>query len=67
MSERALTAGEIALAKRMFKDSIDYSTVKIHNEKYLPVQPDESGMTPNGEIYAAGARTYSNDYALENP
>jgi hypothetical protein len=61
MSERALTSGEIALAQRLYKDSIDYSTVKIHNEKYLPIQPDNSGMTPNGEIYIAGA--YEQDYS----
>jgi hypothetical protein len=67
MSERALTAGEIDLAKRIFKDSIDYSTVKIHNEKYVFFQPDESGMTPNGEIYVSGSETYKNDYAIEIP
>jgi type VI secretion system secreted protein VgrG len=63
MSERALTAGEIALAQRLYKDSINYTTVKVHNEKYLPIQPDESGMTPNGEIYISGSRIYKDDYA----
>lgn len=67
MSERALTSGEITLARRLFKDSLDYTKVKIHNKKYVFVQPDNSGMTPNGEIYAVGQRTYSNDYALEEP
>lgn len=67
MSERALTSGEITLAKRLFKDSLDYTKVKIHNKKYIFVQPDNSGMTPNGQIYAVGARTYSNDYAIEGP
>lgn len=67
MSGRALTPGEISLAKRVFKDSLEYSKVKIHNKKYMRFQPDNSGMTPNGEIYAVGVRTYSNDYALEGP
>lgn len=67
MSERALTPGEINLANRVFKDSLEYSKVKIHNKKYMPFQPDNSGMTPNGEIYAVGARTYASDYALEDP
>lgn len=67
MGERAPTPGEINLAKRVFKDSVDYTKVKIHNKKYIFVQPDNSGMTPNGEIYAVGSRTYSNDYALEGP
>jgi len=65
MSERALTAGEIALAQRLYKNSINYSTVKIHDEKYLFIQPDNSGMTPNGEIYVAGAKTYFADYSIE--
>lgn len=63
MGERTLTSGEVTLAKRVFKDSIDYSTVKVHNEKYLPIQPNNSGMTPNGEIYVAGAEAYFADYS----
>lgn len=55
MSGRALTAGEVVLAKRVFKDSIDYTKVKIHNKKYIVVQPNNSGMTPNGEIYVSGS------------
>lgn len=66
MSARELTAGEISLAKRVFKDSIDYSKVKIHNEKYIFVQPEHSGMTPNGEIYISGSVIYSKDYSVEN-
>jgi len=51
MQERLLTQGEIKLAEKVFKSSIDYSKVKIHNKKYIFFQPDNSGMTPNGEIY----------------
>lgn len=32
MSGRTLTQGEISLAQRVFKDSIDYGRVKIHNK-----------------------------------
>ena len=64
MSERALTTGEMALAKRVFKDSLDYGKIKIHNEKYKFFQPNESGMTPAGEIYIAGTQTYQADYSL---
>jgi len=31
---RGLTAGEITLARSIFKTSINYSLVKIHNAKY---------------------------------
>jgi len=63
-SERSLASGEETLAKKIFKSSITYSKVKIHNEKYIFVQPDNSGMTPNGEIYVDGI--YKNDYSLES-
>jgi hypothetical protein len=48
-----LTAGEIAMARVIFKDSIDYSKVKVHNGEYLwfGMQPDDTAMTPNGEMY----------------
>lgn len=49
---RPMTAGEIAMAKTVFKDAIDYSLVKIHKGGLFG-QPDRSGnaMTPKGEIY----------------
>lgn len=50
---RPMTPGEIAMAKVIFKDSIDYSQVKVHNGEYLwfGLQPDNTAMTPNGEMY----------------
>jgi hypothetical protein len=49
---RPLTAGEIAMASLLFGDAIDYSRVRIHNRRYLPlVQPRNCAMTPNGSIY----------------
>ena len=65
MSGRSLTEGEIKLAKPIFKGSIDYALVRVHDEKYIFFQPGNSGMTPNGEIYVDGA--YSADYSAESP
>lgn len=50
---RPLTAGEIAMARLVFQDAIDYGKVKVHNGEYLPfgLQDDNTAMTPNGEIY----------------
>jgi hypothetical protein len=50
---RSLTSGEIALAQTIFKDGVDYNTVKVHNEGYLwfGMQPPGSGMTPKGEMF----------------
>lgn len=62
---RSLTDGEKRLARDIFGDSIDYSRVRVHDGKYIFFQPDNSGMTPNGEIYVAGI--YSADYSGESP
>lgn len=53
IKNRPLTDGEIAMARLVFKDSINYSAVRIHNEEYLPFgfQDDKTAMTPNGGMY----------------
>ena len=50
---RPLTAGEIALARLLFQDAIDYQRVRIYNRRYLPfgLQPRNCAMTPNGSLY----------------
>ncbi|WP_145482413.1 type IV secretion protein Rhs [Yersinia rohdei] len=50
---RLLTTGETELAKSVFGFTIQYNTVWIHNESYLPfnLQDEHTAMTPNGEIY----------------
>lgn len=50
---RPLSAGEIAMAAALFGAAIDYSRVRIHNRRYLPLglQPRNCAMTPNGSIY----------------
>jgi hypothetical protein len=62
---RSLTEGEQQLAMRVFGRSIGFSRVRVHEEKYAFFQPDNSGMTPNGEIYVDGI--YSADYSGESP
>lgn len=62
---RPLTAGEVQLARDIFRESIDYTRVVIHDGKYMFFQPSNSGMTPNGEIYVHGI--YSADYSAESP
>jgi hypothetical protein len=48
---RPLTAGEIAMASLLFSDAIDYRRVRIHGRRYMPFQPKNCAMTPNGSIY----------------
>jgi hypothetical protein len=48
---RPLTSGEIAMAALMFGTSIDYKRVRIHARRYMPFQPKNCCMTPNGSMY----------------
>lgn len=64
-NSRTLTSGELAMAQSLFKDSIDYAKIKIHSEEYLPfgLQPDNTAMTPNGEMYF-NPDYYKDDFSL---
>lgn len=50
---RRMTLGDIAMARRVFGDSIVYSRVWIHCDSYLPfgLQKQNYAMTPNGELW----------------
>ncbi|CNK41331.1 Uncharacterised protein [Yersinia enterocolitica] len=50
---RLLTSGETELAKSVFGSTIQYQTVWIHLDSYLPfgLQNKDTAMAPNGEIY----------------
>lgn len=48
---RPLTGGEIELARLVFKDVLNYDIVRVYNKKYLPFQPEQMAMAPNGNIY----------------
>lgn len=51
--KRRLTAGEIAMAKVLFEDAIDYSWVTVHNGDFIPFgkQDQDTAITPFGELY----------------
>lgn len=64
---RKLTDGEIALVKKLFGNSIDYSFVKIHKGKLIPgIQGNEVSMTPWGEIYMP-TDNYLDDFSVLPP
>jgi hypothetical protein len=48
---RDMTAGEIAMSKSVFKDSIDYRKVKINNGGYFWGYQSRKAMAPDGAIY----------------
>lgn len=55
--------GETFLARVVFGRSVAYQRVRIHDHGYMPFQPCNSGMTPNGDIYITGGA--SPDYSME--
>ena len=63
---RPLSEGEIRLASLLFGDAIDYSRVRIHNRRYMPFQPRNCCMTPNGSMYFHHS-CFLPDYARGDP
>jgi hypothetical protein len=59
---RPLTDGEISMAFLLFRDAIDYRRVRIHARRYMPFQPSNCAMTPNGHLYFH-ASCFLDDYA----
>lgn len=54
MSDRAgrpLTDGEVALARGMFGDAIDYARVRIVQRKWAFFQPRDTVMAPRGNLH----------------
>lgn len=48
---RSLTRGEIALARSIFGDAIDYEIVRLYNRKWAFFQPRNTVMAPMGHIH----------------
>lgn len=63
--KRALTTGEIAMARIVFKDSIDYSRVKIHHGGWwLFLGFQNTAVTPNGDMYfPKSTELYKDDFS----
>jgi hypothetical protein len=49
--DRPLTAGEIALARSIYGDAIDYTPVRLCNRKWAFFQPRGVVMAPRGNIH----------------
>jgi hypothetical protein len=50
-SGRAMTAREIALARSVFGDALDYAKIRIHNRKWWWLQPSKITMAPDGHLW----------------
>jgi len=62
--ERLLTPGEIALARSVFGDAIDYAQVRIRRRKFFPFHPRKVTMAPRGHLhFHPDAHHYCDDFA----
>ena len=48
---RALTEGEVALARTIFGDAIDYAAVTVNRRTWWRFQPLETVMAPDGHLW----------------
>jgi hypothetical protein len=66
MSHRPLTAGEIALAKTVFGDSLDYAAVRLHDKRILPpgIQRKHQAVACKNNI-SFPRSAYSGDFSQE--
>ena len=63
---RPLTPGEIALARSMFGDAIDYGHVRLVKRKWWPFQPKGIVMAPTGNIhFHPHSDKWSEDFSRE--
>ena len=53
-NQRKLTNEEIAEAKKVFGDKIDYSKVNVIDDNYFFLQGKEFAMAPDGNLYWPG-------------
>jgi len=67
MLSRFLTPGEIALARSVFGDAIDYSRVRLHKRKWWPFHPRNAAMAPMGDIwFHPEGGVWSDDFSKES-
>lgn len=60
---RGLTSGEIEMASPVFGDLIDYAQIKIFNIPYIPWQPANIFMAPNGNLFVH-QKYFRPDYSI---
>nr|WP_237486875.1 vgr related protein [Pelagerythrobacter marinus] len=62
-----MTPGEIALARSVFGDAIDYARVTIRRRKFFPFQPRRVTMAPRGHLhFHPRGDAYCDDFARES-
>jgi len=65
--ERGLTAGEIRIARSVFGNALDCSTVTLRRRKWFPFQPRAVTMAPRGHLhFHPQGSSYCDDFARES-
>ncbi|MFN3945692.1 MAG: vgr related protein [Allosphingosinicella sp.] len=65
---RALTPGEVALARTVFGAAIDYDAVTVNRRRWFPFQPVDTVMAPDGHIWIhPRSALWRDDYAEARP
>ncbi|MCA0908814.1 vgr related protein [Qipengyuania gaetbuli] len=65
--QRALTPGEVALARSVFGDAIDYARVTVRRRKWFPFQPRRVTMAPRGHLhFHPRSENYCDDFSHAN-
>ena len=60
-----MTQGEVALARSVFGDAIDYARVTIRRRKWFPFQPRRVTMAPRGHLhFHPASQNYCDDFSL---
>lgn len=59
-----MTGGEIALARTIFGDALDYALITIRRRKWFPFQPHRTTMAPRGHLhFHPRADAYCDDFS----
>ncbi len=66
MTTRPLTSGEVALARSVFGEAIEYGRVRLVRRKWWPFQPRRFTMAPMGNIhFHPQGEAWSDDFSAE--
>lgn len=62
--ERPLTGGEIALARQVFGDALDYGSITLRRRKWFAFQPRNITMAPLGHLhFHPRSEAYCDDFS----
>ncbi|RZT38459.1 hypothetical protein [Cupriavidus agavae] len=62
-NSRPLTPAEIALARQVFADAVDYASVVVHRRNFVFWQGGRYIVTPNGQIYLGRKLRWIDDFS----